>query len=104
MTSNTYRLPAAAPAAWRHTVLRWPWPLFAVLLVQAYFTVRLVGVGYASDDEGRYIWAGHQLIYELFHGGGSPYFETYYSGAPWLYPPLAAIADRVGGLAAVRLM
>jgi 4-amino-4-deoxy-L-arabinose transferase-like glycosyltransferase len=66
--------------------------------------VRLVPHGYASTDEGRYIDAGHQLIYEFWHGGGSPYFETYFSGAPVFYSPLAAMADCVGGLAAVRLL
>ncbi len=41
---------------------------------------------------------------ELWHGGGSPYFETYLSGAPVIYPVLAAMADHAGGLVAVRLM
>jgi hypothetical protein len=59
---------------------------------------------YASGDEGRYIYAGHQLIYELWHGGGSPYYETSFSGAPVIFPVLAAIADHMGGLVAVRLM
>ena len=24
-----------------------------------------------------YIYSGHQLIYEMWHGGGSPYYEGY---------------------------
>jgi Dolichyl-phosphate-mannose-protein mannosyltransferase len=79
-------------------------PLAVIMAVQLALTVRLIRQGYASNDEGRYIDAGHALIYELLHGGGSPYFETYFSGAPVVYSPLAAMADYVGGLAAVRLM
>jgi hypothetical protein len=79
-------------------------PLAVIMAVQLALTVRLIPHGYASMDEARYIDAGHSLIYELLHGGGSPYYETYFSGAPVVYSPLAAIADYVGGLAAVRLM
>ena len=83
--------------------MRWI-PLASSWCGQALLTARLIHVGTASDDEGRYIYAGHQLIHELFHGGGSPYFETYLSGAPVIYPVLAAMADHLGGLVAVRLM
>lgn len=93
---------ARRPAPGRR-VLDWL-PLAVILLAQLALTVRLIPHGYASTDEGRYIDAGHALIHELFHGGGSPYYETYFSGAPDLYSPLAAIADFAGGLAAVRLM
>jgi hypothetical protein len=79
-------------------------PLVLILAVQAALTLRLARWGYASGDEGRYIYYGHQLIYELWHGGGSPYYETFTSGAPVIYPVLAAMADSVGGLLAVRLM
>ena len=44
------------------------------------------------------------MIHELWHGGGSPYYETFFSGAPVLYPVLAAMLDHVGGLVLVRLM
>ena len=78
-------------------------PLAVMLVVQAFLTIRLVN-HIPSSDEGRYIYAGHQVIYELFHGGGSPYYETYFSGAPDIYPPIAAVADHLGGIVAVRLM
>ncbi|HEV2376279.1 MAG TPA: glycosyltransferase family 39 protein [Streptosporangiaceae bacterium] len=78
--------------------------LIAVLTGQALLTVRLIHPHYASGDEGRYIYAGHQLIHELWHGGGSPFYENYFSGAPVIYPVIAAMADHVGGLVAVRLM
>jgi hypothetical protein len=83
--------------------LRWV-PLALTLVMQAVFTGRLVALGFASTDEARYITAGHQLIHEFWAGGGSPYYETYFSGAPDIYSPLAAMADRLGGLAEVRLM
>ncbi len=79
-------------------------PLAAVLITQAILSARLIHVSVASGDESLYIYSGHQLIHELWHGGGTPYYETYFSGAPDLYPVLAGIADHLGGLAAVRLM
>jgi len=81
------------------------WLLLAVILAaQAVLSARLIPSGIASHDEALYIYSGHQLIYELWHGGGSPFYETFFSGAPVLYPVMAAMADHVGGLAAVRLM
>jgi Dolichyl-phosphate-mannose-protein mannosyltransferase len=80
-------------------------PLLLILAVQVILTVRLLPyVGSDHDDEAIYIYGGHQLIYELLHGGGSPYFETWYSGAPVLYPVLAAVTDHFGGLTATREM
>lgn len=89
------------PIAWER---EWWLPLALILVAQAFLSVRLIAGTYASGDEGRYIYTGHQLIYELWHGGGSPYYETFFSGAPVFYPVLAAMADHVGGLAAVCLM
>lgn len=79
-------------------------PIIAILVMQAVLSIRLARSGIASDDEGLYIYSGHQLIHELWHGGGSPYYETFFSGAPVLYPVLAAMLDHVGGLVLVRLM
>jgi len=82
----------------------WWLPLPVILAAQAVLSARIMlSFSQAGPDEARYIWAGHQLFYELWHGGGSPYFETYFSGAPVVYSPVAAVADHFGGIAAVRL-
>ena len=74
-----------------------------ILVAQTILSARIMSGKAAGPDEARYIFAGHQLIYELWHGGGSPYYETYFSG-PDIYSPIAAMADHLGGLAEVRLM
>lgn len=93
---------ASSPAWWQRGAA-WV-PMVLVLAVQAYLSGRLFHLGTASGDEARYIYAGHQLIHEFWHGGGSPYYETYFSGAPVIFPVLAAMADHFGGYIAVRLM
>jgi putative flippase GtrA len=82
----------------------WWLPLTLILAMQAVLSARLIPTGIASHDEALYIYSGHQLIHELWHGGGSPFYETFFSGAPVFYPVMAAMADHLGGLAAVRLM
>lgn len=79
-------------------------PVAGFLLLQAVLSIRLLHASGASGDESLYIYSGHQLIYELWHGGGSPYYEEYFSGAPVIYPVLAATLDHVGGLSLVRLV
>ena len=83
-------------------VLYWL-PLAVILAVQTVLSARLIPLSIATGDESLYIYSGHQLIYEMWHGGGSPYYETFFSGSPYLYPVMAAVIDHVGGLAAVRL-
>jgi 4-amino-4-deoxy-L-arabinose transferase-like glycosyltransferase len=78
-------------------------PLVLILLVQAVISIRILPIAPASGDEALYIYSGHQLISELWNGGGSPYYETYFSGAPVIYPVFAAMLDHIGGLALVRL-
>jgi hypothetical protein len=96
------RRPAKASAiAWERA---WWLPLVPILATQTLLSGRLIPTKTASHDEALYIYSGHQLIYELWHGGGSPFYETFFSGAPVIYPVMAAMADHVGGLAAVRLM
>jgi Dolichyl-phosphate-mannose-protein mannosyltransferase len=79
-------------------------PLAGILLMQTVLSIRVLHVSSASGDEATYIYSGHQLIHELWHGGGSPYYETYFSGAPVIYPVLAAMLDYLGGLTLARLI
>lgn len=77
-------------------------PVAGILIAQTFLSVRLLHASYASGDESLYIYSGHQLIHELWHGGGSPYYEEWFSGAPIIYPVFAAMLDHIGGLALVR--
>jgi hypothetical protein len=81
-----------------------PWPLLAVLAVQAGLSLRLIWTNTAFTDEALYLWAGHLEIAHWLHGSPIPPFATYFSGAPVIYPPLGALADSVGGLAAARML
>jgi 4-amino-4-deoxy-L-arabinose transferase-like glycosyltransferase len=80
------------------------WPLAAVLVAQTLLCVRLLNANTAFGDEALYLWAGHLELAHLLHGSPVPQFETWFSGAPVLYPVLGAMADSVGGLAAARLL
>lgn len=77
--------------------------LLVILLVQAALSLRLANA--AFEDEALYVYAGHVEIGHLFYGqieyGG---FGSYFSGAPTLYPVLAAAVDSLFGLAGVRAM
>ncbi|MGH3159824.1 MAG: glycosyltransferase family 39 protein, partial [Streptosporangiaceae bacterium] len=77
-------------------------PLLAVLVVQAILSFRLIWTCTAFQDEGLYLWAGHLEISHWLHGTPLPPFATYFSGAPVIYPPIGAVADSLGGLAAAR--
>jgi 4-amino-4-deoxy-L-arabinose transferase-like glycosyltransferase len=97
-------LPAAA---------RWPgdrsppvpwWPLPAVLAVQAVLSLRLVWSNTAFQDEALYLRAGHLEWARWLHHAPIPDFPAYFSGAPVIYPPLGALADSIGGLAAARAL
>ena len=83
-----------------------PWPLLAVLTVQAVLSLRLVWTNTAFQDEALYLWAGHQEWGHWLHGSDISMFRFswYFSGAPIVYPPLGALADHIGGLAAARLL
>jgi 4-amino-4-deoxy-L-arabinose transferase-like glycosyltransferase len=80
------------------------WPLLAVLVVQAALSLRLIGADTAFQDEALYLWAGHLEWASLLHGTPIPPFPSFFSGAPVIYPPLAALADSAGGLAAARIL
>ena len=81
-----------------------PWPLLCVLAIQAGLSLRLVWSNTAYQDEALYLWAGRLEWAHWLHGAAVPDFATYFSGAPALYPALAALASSIGGLAAARLL
>lgn len=81
-----------------------PW-LVLILATQVLLTRVTTGVATPFEDEGLYIYMGHRLVDGLLHG--TPLHEfpgSYFSGAPGVYPVLAALADDLGGLPAVRTM
>ena len=102
--------PASSPATsgLKHLAARLlvtvPWPLFAMLAVQAALSARLLRLNAAFVDEATYIYAGHQVLDHWIHGWSDPAYATYFSGSPSLYPPLAAAVDDFGGLVAVRIL
>jgi 4-amino-4-deoxy-L-arabinose transferase-like glycosyltransferase len=80
------------------------WPLVVVLAVQAALSLRLIWSNTAFQDEGLYLRAGHLEWARWLHGAPIPDFPSYFSGAPVIYPPIAALADTAGGLAAARIL
>jgi hypothetical protein len=58
----------------------------------------------AFGDEALYLSAGHLEWSHWLHGTQIPVYQTWFSGAPVIYPPIGAIADSLGGLAAARLL
>ena len=80
------------------------WPLVPILILQAALSARLIRADTAFQDEALYLWAGHLELASLLHGGALPQFPAFFSGAPVIYPPLAALVDSVGGLDGARLL
>jgi len=80
------------------------WPLLVVLVTQAALSARLVPSNTAFQDEGLYLWSGHLELAHLLHHAQIPDFASYFSGAPVIYPVIAALADKVGGLTGARLL
>jgi Dolichyl-phosphate-mannose-protein mannosyltransferase len=80
------------------------WPLLAVLVVQAALSLRLIWSNTAFQDEALYLRAGHLEWARLLHQSPIPDFPAYFSGAPVIYPPVGALADSIGGLAAARVL
>ncbi|MBV9204130.1 MAG: glycosyltransferase family 39 protein, partial [Actinobacteria bacterium] len=80
------------------------WPLLAVLAVQGILSLRLTWSSTAFQDEALYLRAGHLEWARWLHHAAIPDFASYFSGAPVVYPPLGALADGLGGLAAARVL
>jgi 4-amino-4-deoxy-L-arabinose transferase-like glycosyltransferase len=85
-------------------LLQSPYPLLAILLVQAALSLRLIWSNTAYPDEALYLSAGHLEWAHWLDGASIPNFPTQFSGAPTVYPPIGALADSLGGLAAARLL
>lgn len=81
-------------------------PLAVICAVQAGLSLALVWSNTAFTDEAYYLWAGHLEIAHWLHGASVPQasLDKNLSGSPILYPPLGALADSIGGLAAARIL
>ena len=75
-----------------------------ILTVQAVLSLRLVTSNTAFNDEALYLWAGRLDWSHWLHHTPVPTFASYFSGSPVLYPPLAALANSLGGLMAARIL
>jgi hypothetical protein len=78
--------------------------LLIILTIQVVLSARLLQTNSAFNDEALYLWAGRLEWSHWLHGTPIPAFQTYFSGAPVLYPPLGAVANAVGGLAGARIL
>ena len=77
--------------------------LLAILCLQAVLSLRLQNT--AFEDEALYLYVGRLETAHLFHGAPLPgSYAAYFSGAPVLYPVLAAALNAVGGLALARAL
>ena len=81
-----------------------PWPLLAVLAIQAALSAGMARDRTAFGDEALYLTAGHLEWSHWLHGTQIPAYQTWFSGAPVIYPPIGAIAGSLGGLTAARLL
>lgn len=88
----------------RVTLATLPWPLFAVLAIQALLSLRLIWSNTPYIDEATYLYAGSQELNHWIHGTPVEDYQLFLSGAPVVYPPIGAIANAIGGLAGARLL
>jgi hypothetical protein len=78
--------------------------MVVILTIQAALSARLLKTNTALGDEALGVWAGHLEWAHWLHDASTPAFHSWFSGAPEIYPPLAALADSLGGLTAVRIL
>ena len=93
-----------APRARWVSLTRVPWPLAVILAIQACMALRLVWSNTAFIDEATYLYTGSQELRHWFLGAPVQDYQTFLSGSPALYPPIGAIANAIGGLAAARIL
>ena len=92
------------PKARWASLTRIPWPLAVILIIQACMAMRLVWSNTAFIDEATYLYTGSQELRHWFLGAPVQDYQTFLSGSPALYPPIGAIANAIGGLAAARIL
>lgn len=93
-------LPAASERVRRSAPLRNALPVIsigAILAVQGAQCWRLMHSNSAFLDEATYLAGGHTIL-----DGTSQHYATYFSGAPVIYPVIAAFLDGLGGLHLAR--
>lgn len=95
---------AVRPHRTARVSIRVNWPLAAILALQAALSLTLVWSNTAFGDEANYLWTGRLEWAHWLHGVDIPNFSQALSGAPQIYPPLGAIANAAGGLAAARIL
>ncbi len=81
-----------------------PLGLLCILTIQAILSLRLVWSNTAFLDEATYLYVGHVELAHWLTGTSEPAYAAYLSGAPVIYPPLGALANDIGGLAAARIL
>jgi hypothetical protein len=92
------------PKGRRPVLVLWH-PLTAICAVQAVLSLTLVWSNTAFTDEAASLWVGRLELGHWLHGTSWPasYGHDILPGSPLLYPPIGALADRVGGLAGARI-
>jgi hypothetical protein len=96
--------PPAAGAVGRPALTRLWHPLTLICLLQAALSLSLVWSNTAFGDEAWYLWLGRLALRHWLHGAAWPSQEDHISGSVFIYPPLAALANDVGGLAGARIL
>ena len=80
-------------------------PITLVCALQAALSSTLIWSNTAFADEADYLWIGRLELAHWLHGAPWPSgYAARLSGSPAVYPPLAAVANDLGGLAAARAM
>lgn len=97
------RPPPSEPAISRRRTWLSRAVLLLIMIMQSALTLRMHNT--AFEDEALYLYVGHLEIAHWLHGTAlQGDYPSYFSGAPVLYPVLAAAADSIGGLTAARAL
>jgi hypothetical protein len=103
-SSEALHLPAPSGVLFRGAIRWTARPLTWLLCLQGAISL-VVLRNTAFEDEGLYLYAGHQLMIAM--RTGMPLidpFPRYLSGDPYFYPLVASILDAWGGVDAARML